>query len=172
MRPVLVSQSAAGASAWVPVAYSQNSFALGLGVVLSTGANLTCAVEHTFDNLDPVTPVTISRTTTTATVTHPAHGLLTNDSAVIAGTGSSNFDGQRTITVVDANTYTYTVSNAGDTSASGFAASGRVFTHLTLTGLTARADGNYAFPVRAVRLRNSAYVSGTSTLIVLSGSTN
>lgn len=169
MRPVSVSLSAAGASPWVPIAYNQNSFALGLGVVLTSGASLTYSVDHTFDELNPVVPITISRTTTTATVTHPAHGLSSNDSAIIAGTGSTNFDGQFTVTVVDANTYTYTVLNSGATSASGFAASARVFTHETLLGLTAREDGNYAFPVRAVRLRNSAWVSGTSTLIVLSG---
>lgn len=172
MRPVAVSLSAAGASPWVPVAYNQNSFALGLGVVLTSGANLTYSVDHTFDELAPVTPISISRTTTTATVTHLAHGMTSNDSAIISGTQSSNLDGQQTVTVVDANTYTYTVLNSGSTAAVGFAASARVFTHVTLAGLTTRTDGNYAFPVRAVRLRNSAYVSGTSTLIVLSGSTN
>lgn len=43
------------------------------------------------------------------------------------------------------------------------------FTHSTLTAKTANADGNYAFPIRAVRLNVTAYTSGTATLTILQG---
>ena len=41
------------------------------------------------------------------------------------------------------------------------------FDHATLTGKTASSDGNFAFPVVAVRLNVTPYTSGTATLNVL-----
>jgi hypothetical protein len=43
------------------------------------------------------------------------------------------------------------------------------FKHSTLVSKTASADGNYAFPIRAVRINNTAYTSGTATLTILQG---
>lgn len=43
------------------------------------------------------------------------------------------------------------------------------FKHSTLTAKTANADGNYAFPIRAVRINVTAYTSGTATLTILQG---
>lgn len=43
------------------------------------------------------------------------------------------------------------------------------FKHSSLTAKTASADGNYAFPVRAVRINNTAYTSGSATLTILQG---
>lgn len=40
------------------------------------------------------------------------------------------------------------------------------FDHSSLTGLAANADGNYAFPVRAIRLNQTAGAN-TSTLVIL-----
>jgi hypothetical protein len=40
------------------------------------------------------------------------------------------------------------------------------FNHTTLASVTASTDGNYAFPIRAIRL-NQASGSGTSTLTVI-----
>lgn len=42
------------------------------------------------------------------------------------------------------------------------------FKHSSLTAKTANADGNYAFPVRAVRINNTAG-TGTTTLTILQG---
>lgn len=42
------------------------------------------------------------------------------------------------------------------------------FTHSTITGKTANTDGNYAFPVCAVRINISAG-TGTVTLTILQG---
>lgn len=41
------------------------------------------------------------------------------------------------------------------------------FDHATITGKTANFDGNYAFPVRAVRLNVTAYTSGSVTMTLL-----
>lgn len=48
------------------------------------------------------------------------------------------------------------------------AATATWYDHATLTGKTASADGNYAFPVMAIRLNVTAYVSGSVTLSILS----
>jgi hypothetical protein len=43
------------------------------------------------------------------------------------------------------------------------------FTHSSLTGETASIDGNYAYPVTAVRLKQTAASPGTASLIILQG---
>lgn len=43
------------------------------------------------------------------------------------------------------------------------------FDHETITGKTASDDGNYAFPVRAVRLNVTAYTNGSVTMTVIQG---
>lgn len=43
------------------------------------------------------------------------------------------------------------------------------FDHSTITGKNASTDGNYAFPVTAVRLNVTSYTSGFVTLTVLQG---
>lgn len=44
------------------------------------------------------------------------------------------------------------------------------FDHATITGKTANSDGNYAFPVRAVRLNVTAYTSGSVTMTLIQAS--
>ena len=41
------------------------------------------------------------------------------------------------------------------------------FDHATLTGKTASSDGNYAYPVTAIRLNVTPWTSGTATINVL-----
>lgn len=41
------------------------------------------------------------------------------------------------------------------------------YDHTSLTGKTANADGNYAYPVTAVRLNVTAYTNGSVKLTVL-----
>jgi hypothetical protein len=43
------------------------------------------------------------------------------------------------------------------------------FDHAVITGKTANTDGNYAFPVRAIRLTCTAWTSGSGVLTVLQG---
>jgi len=53
--------------------------------------------------------VTITSSGTVATCTHTGHGLETNDKVSIRGAAQHEYNGVRTITVTDANTYTFTI---------------------------------------------------------------
>jgi hypothetical protein len=166
--------AAAGSSPWAVMNQVQANFGIGCGVSLDSIANLTYTVQHTFD--DPAAvgrPIAIARVGTTATVTDVAHHLNTGDSVVIWGSGDPNLDTQNgsDITVTGVDTYTYTVGNTGAT-ASGTGAlvrSFRVFPHVSLVNLTAKADGNYAFPIEMIRLKITAYTAGSATLAILQG---
>ena len=65
--------------------------------------------------------VTISRSGTTATVTHTGHGLSTNDKVMLRGiTGNKTADNTvHQITVTTANAYTFTTADSGDTTYTG-----------------------------------------------------
>lgn len=41
------------------------------------------------------------------------------------------------------------------------------FDHASITGKTANSDGNYAFPIRAVRLNVTPFTSGSVTMTVV-----
>ena len=64
---------------------------------------------------------------------------------------------------------TYKVQHTfDDVFASSFSpATATWFDHATITGKTASSDGNYAFPVTAVRLNVTPWTSGTATLQIL-----
>lgn len=95
-----VSVTGVGTSAWIPVDYTQNAFAIGFGCV--TSGTVTYDVQHTFDDIQnsSVTPI--------------------------------------------------------------------AFTHSTVTGKIANQDGNYAFPIKAIRLNVTAG-TGTVTITILQG---
>jgi hypothetical protein len=77
--------------------------------------------------------VTITRSTTTATVAHTSHGMATNDKIVLAGISDKTTDnGIHQITVTTANAYTYTTTDSGSTSYTGTITS----TFVALSGLT------------------------------------
>jgi hypothetical protein len=61
----------------------------------------------------------LTRSTTTATATSTAHGYTTGNKVNIRGAAQSEYNGDFTITVVDANTFTYTVSGSPATPATG-----------------------------------------------------
>lgn len=71
------------------------------------------------------TPVAVSvssitRTSTTATVTTAAaHGFTTGDYVTIAGATQTDYNGEFSITVTAATTFTYTVANSPTTPATG-----------------------------------------------------
>ena len=167
MRRTSTTLSAAGVSNWIPLNTHAINPTVGLAVVLNSTGNLTYDVEHTFSDLANVQDITISRTTTTATVTHVAHGLVTGDCSVIMNTGTTNFDGNRTVTVTDADTYTFTCANSGVTTASGKAVPLNVFNHGTLAAQTTSQDGVYDAPISACRLNVTAYTAGNATLHVI-----
>ncbi len=61
----------------------------------------------------------ITRSTTTATVTCTAHGFVTGDNVTIAGATQTQYNGSFSVVVVDANTFTFTVSGSPATPATG-----------------------------------------------------
>jgi hypothetical protein len=63
--------------------------------------------------------VTITRVSTTATVSHTAHGLRTGQEVLIKGANQEEYNGIKTITVTTVNAYTFTVSGTPTTPATG-----------------------------------------------------
>ncbi len=61
----------------------------------------------------------ITRSSTTATATSTAHGYTSGDVVNIRGADQSEYNGDFTVTVVDADTFTYTVSGSPATPARG-----------------------------------------------------
>ena len=176
MRPQSVSVSSATTSAWVPLDRAQAAFGVGFNVDLDSAASgITFKIEHTFDGLGRIKIATIARSSTTVTVTTgAAHGLNTGDSVIVLNanqlTGAS--DGQYTITVSSTTVFTYTSGTSGTVATSPLAVelvSLRVQPHSSITGNTASIDGNYAFPITAMRLNVTAWVAGTATLTVNQG---
>lgn len=76
--------------------------------------------------------VTITRTGSTATVTHTAHGRKVGEKMLIKGADQQEYNGIQTITAVTTNTYDYTVSGTPATPATGTITS----TMVILSGLT------------------------------------
>lgn len=64
---------------------------------------------------------------------------------------------------------TYTVEHTFDDvySPTFDPATAKWYSHATLASKTSSADGNYAYPVSAIRLNVTPYTSGTATLNVL-----
>lgn len=78
-------------------------------------------------NLPSNDSVSITRVSTTATVTHTAHGLENGDKVVIRGADQNEYNGIKTISNVTTNTYDYTVSGTPTTPATGTIVSSFVF---------------------------------------------
>jgi hypothetical protein len=188
MRPVVLTQGAAGPSIWCTVNQLQNAFGIGLGAAITSGASLTYTVQHTFDDPGARRLVSVSRSGTTATVVDNDHRLSVNDAVLITGSGSAVLDSAANTfgtaaqaasglipwdvaSVVDANTYTYTVANSGPTTDQGntFVYSARVWPHSTMAAQTGRSDGNYQYNVQAIRVRVTTWVSGKVDLTILQG---
>jgi hypothetical protein len=81
----------------------------------TTGAPLT--LDFTLGTDKTVTSIT--RASTTATVTATAHGFTTGDQVNIRGAAETDYNGDFLVTVTDANTFTYTVSGSPATPATG-----------------------------------------------------
>lgn len=186
MRPVDINANALGFTPWVPIDYLQNGFAIGLGFSVSSGASLTATVQHTFDDiLQNDHPVIITQATTVITVTDGGftqpyagayglggHNLSVGDWVSITGSKAPSMDGQYSVTTVPNNTsYTLTslVSQTATADPGVQIASARVYPHATLAGVSARQDGNYAFPPMAIRLNLTAYTSGIASLMIRQG---
>lgn len=175
-------------SPWVPIDYLQGAIQVAVAVEpWSTATGLTATVQQTFDDLKASNPVTWTRAGTTVTVTDtgppailtPGHGLVTGDSIILKGSGSSNIDSPLdlsgngdlgwTVTVTSATTYTFTTANTGPTSGQGFVTQLRVSTVTGFSAVNARTFGNIGYPVTAVRLNVSALTAGAVDINVLQG---
>lgn len=174
MRPTEVTLAANGATAWIPIDYLSIAFGVGLGLSFTPSASATAAVQHTFDGPEERHGVLVSRSGTTVTVVDSGlagvgHLLSVSDDVILDGTGV--FDGEYAVaSVTNSTTYTLTTVASGTVALTQAYATGmRVYVHPELTGQTSRADGNYAFPIRACRLSVSSYSSGTVSLKVLQG---
>lgn len=63
--------------------------------------------------------VTITRVTTTATVSHTGHGLVDGETVFIFGANQQEYNGNHVINYIDVNSYSYTVSGSPTTPATG-----------------------------------------------------
>jgi len=63
--------------------------------------------------------VTITRSSSTATVAHTAHGMVNGQSVVISGADQDEYNGIKSISNVSTNSYDFTVSGAPTTPATG-----------------------------------------------------
>jgi hypothetical protein len=167
-QPKRVTVSSATRSAWMPLNAYLSPFNIGIACVCSSNKNFTYSVEYSHDSPLTTLPCSITRSTTTATLTLVNHGLTTSDSIIVTGSGDANLDGTYQVaSVSDQNTITYAVVDTGATaSSSARVAPMRVFTHSTLVSKTANADGNIAYPVHAVRLNVTPWVAGYVTMLV------
>src|ERR1700747_410478 len=92
MRPVVVSQTGTGTTAWIPMDREQAHFTVGIGCV-ATGT-VTYSVEHTFDDVQnsAITPTAFQNSALTAQTasafgnySFPVRAIRLN---VTAGSGS------------------------------------------------------------------------------------
>jgi len=95
MTPQVISLSAAGSTAWIPVDYKQNPFYINLALVLSDTPSLTCKVEYTLDNVfdSSITPTAFTHTglssvstNTTGSITYPIRAFRLTVTAWTSGT--------------------------------------------------------------------------------------
>lgn len=179
MQPIRLLASALGPTPWAPVNSFQKNFKVGLAVTLWDSASLTYTVQHTMSNLqfEQLHPVSISQTLLVITVTDAGvdglgHGLVAGDYVRLQSTGNTTLDGDWTVAAVT-NATTYTITSGVSQSATGgpfsLALGARVFPHASLVAQTARGNGSYDYPVRAVRLNITVYGSGRAQLEILQG---
>ena len=89
--------------------------------------------------------VTITRSGSTATVSHTTHGLSTGDLVKIRGADQSEYNQKATITVTGASSYTYTVSGTPATPATGTITSTAVILDDVTDGSGVVQDTGFAF---------------------------
>jgi hypothetical protein len=150
-------------------------------------ATLSGGTENDWDTSDAyiivakpaLNPVSITRSGSTATVTHRNHGLTTGASVVIRSATEDEYNGIFTITVTGANTYTYTVSGTPATPATGSPTSTAVILNGTTnsSGIIQTTSFNYTInqPVTGkVRKSTSGtlYKTGALTGIITSSGLN
>jgi hypothetical protein len=171
---------ATGPGPWIPIDYLEHGFGVGYFVSVQDSSSLTFKIQHAFfanpgtPNVNPdyQSPITLTRSTTTATLTVPlAFAPKVGDCIEVEGAGAP-FDGVYDIaSVTNSKVVTYTVANSG-LSTANVGARVRIM-HVeddtVVTGKTGSTSGNIAFPINALRLNLTAYSSGAAILTVNQG---
>lgn len=169
--------AAAGYSPWIPInEYLYTPGGVSLALLFSSNANLTAAVQYTYDSPSQ-SPLSVlaTRAATVLTLPIPAHLLLSTvpDTVEVTDPAGNWTASYNVAGVTDQNNVTVTVANAGPASGQVLVRKYRVFTHPTLQGVTgtppARVDGGLNFQVSAVRLIVSGYTAGSVELDVQHG---
>lgn len=168
-----VTAIAAGPTAWLPVNPVISPFSLSMSVTLDQAGSGTYKAQYTYDALGKFTQVaSITRSTTTATLTLADHGVSSTADCVIVRGAGAPFDGIYTVAALtSASVFTYTVLNSGLSTAASTAEVCvlRVIDHGTITGKTGNFDGNISVPVTAVRLNVTSYSAGKFTMVTVQG---
>lgn len=191
--PVTVSLAAVGLSPWIPVDPINAPFAIGFQVAPSSNFTGTATVQHTFDDLGPTAQryISLTQSATTITVTDVGragtpgggngHGLSANDSVILTGTnallttaGLVGLDGVYNVTSITSQTVYVLTASAAQSQTPAFTVTGlsnalRVANNATVVTVSARTDGNYAFPIRAIRLNAVTLSAGYVDLTVNQG---
>jgi hypothetical protein len=81
--------------------------------------SLIGVLTEVLDRGYPRSTVTITRSGTVATVSHTGHKFIDQQIVSISGAGQADYNGNFTITYIDANSYSYTVANSPATPATG-----------------------------------------------------
>ena len=155
MRPKQFSETGATAyTPWYPVSiYGVEAIISVLASYQSGGSGATLTLQKTNSSLGRKIPVSISQTTTTATVTFAEpHGMQAGDTIAVTGTGDSEFDTQHQVASVSSTTV-LTFTDKGQNSGGAFQ---------TLTSRTAAGNG-YAVPIKVAAA--TALTEGTISTI-------
>lgn len=163
-------RNGAGASTTVesPVSTTITVIDAVTGSAISGARVLVTASDNTGPMPFQETVTSITRSGSTATVNHTAHGLVDGKKVMIKGANEKEYNGVYTLTRIDANSYSYTVSGTpatpatgtvkatgvvidGTTNGSGIATDSR--THATdqpITGRVRKATGGTLYKTGAV----------------------
>lgn len=181
-------------SPWIKHDTDENPFNVTLGVYFDSALAATMAVQYAADDQSATTErdvIVVQTASTTATITDNGayfvnggpsnpnwggpfgHGLNTGDVVFLYGT-QAGVDSLPNVgypvTVTGVNTYTVVTPINQTINVRAKVTSARVLTHPALTGLTARATGNYAYPVWMSRLICTAFTTpGKAFLVSLQG---
>ncbi len=178
-NPAVTTAVAATTSTVVTATVSSHGFANNASVTIAGVTPSTHNATYTINKIDnntfsyvtaaslaPVTSVsgaTASGTSTTATATVTAHGYNTNDVITISGATPSGYNGNFTITKIDANTFTYDVG-ASLADATGTITSAKGSTLVTAT--SAAAHGFTGTPTVTISGADPVGYNGTYTIDV------
>ena len=170
--------TSANASTWTPEQYKDLKFKLN-SAVFSTSGEITLNNDIVPLRALPSNPFTTTQNSGVITVNHPMHGLPNNSSKVtfagataFNGIAANNINGQRTVTPVDLDSYTFTAgsSDVSTNSSAGIGSGGGTAVTSTENRLMDRMYNkiqHLTFPGTSLRFyattRTGKSISGSET---------